>query len=89
MELVAQLRVPEPCGREFFPAVGHVLPAEHAQLQHLARRQLRLETGRKVLPLRLGKIIHVPFLHQVIDHDLFHGSPPIQIIAYDEETVNQ
>ena len=41
VERRAQLRPPEPAGGELTTAVGHVFPAEDAQLQHLSRRELR------------------------------------------------
>src|SRR5262245_15343080 len=37
--LGAQLRFIKPIGRKLFGAVGHVLPAENAQLKQLLRRE--------------------------------------------------
>ena len=65
----AQLRARKPALRELGAAVGHVLAAEHAELQHLPRRQLRRERRIEVPSGRLGAVIDVSALHPVVDHD--------------------
>lgn len=66
---MAQLCIGKPIRREFVPAIGHVFAAEDSQFEHLLGGQLRLEFGVKVLPLRFGKIIHIVFLHEVVNDD--------------------
>ena len=75
MALVAEPGVHEPVGRELGRAVCHVLAAEHPQFQHLLRGQLGPEVGMEVLTHRLGQVIDVIGLHQVVDAyaDRFHG----------------
>src|SRR5581483_9029539 len=63
------LRANKPAGRKFLAAVGQVLPAEHAQLQHLLRGQLRTELQREVSPDRLGAVVHVSVRAPVVYHD--------------------
>jgi hypothetical protein len=62
-------RVPEPRAGEFRRSVGHVLPSEHAQLEHFPGAQLRLESGCEVLPDSFGAAVAVASLHYVIDAD--------------------
>ena len=55
-------------------AVGHVSAAEHPELQHLLRGQLRLEAGVKIPAGGFRETIAVLLLHQVVDDDFtrFH-----------------
>jgi hypothetical protein len=69
MTVGTQLRGGEPARRKLVAAVGHVLPAEHAEAQHLLRRELRLEPRREVAPDRLGPVVDVALLHPVVDDD--------------------
>src|SRR5687767_14176352 len=71
VSLLAQLRVHEPAGRELLAAVVQVFPAEHAEAQHLLRRELRRESLREVPARRFGAEIHVAPLHGVVDHDSY------------------
>ena len=59
----------KPRCREFPAAVSQILSAEYAQLEHLFRRQLRLEIGMKVSARGLDEIIRIALLHQVVDFD--------------------
>ena len=78
MALVAEPGVGEPVGRELGSAVGHVPAAENPQLQQLFRGQLGPEVGMEVLTHRLGQVIDVIGLHQVVDAhaDVSHGCSP-------------
>jgi hypothetical protein len=55
--------------REFAAAIGHVLAAEDAEAEHLARRELRLELRIEVAAGRRRQLITVPLLHFVVDGD--------------------
>ena len=56
----------EPTRRKFFPAIGHVFPAEHAELEHLFRRQLGRESGAECAPHRFCAEINIALLHFVV-----------------------
>src|ERR1700761_2792586 len=59
----------KPAFREFLAAVGHVFAAEHAEAEHLRRRQFGTEVGRKIPPGRRGKRVVIAALHAVVDGD--------------------
>jgi len=61
-----KLRPREPARRKFFPAIGHVFPAEHAEFQHLFRCQFRRESGAECAPHRFGAEINVALLHFIV-----------------------
>jgi hypothetical protein len=44
------LRAREPALGKFLPGIRHVLAAEHAEAQHLLRRELGLNSGSKLRP---------------------------------------
>lgn len=62
-----------PVGREFLPAIRHVLPAEDPEREHFFRREIGREARIEVLPLGFRQEIDVSLLHLVVDGDL-HGS---------------
>src|SRR5262245_35156788 len=68
--LGAQPRMGKPARRKLPVAVGHVLPAEHAEAEHLFRRELGIEAGCEVTPGGLRPVVHVVVLHLVVDNDL-------------------
>ena len=53
-------------------AVGHVCPAEDAELQHLLRRHVQREPRREVSADRLGAPVDVTALHPIGDNHLLH-----------------
>lgn len=67
----AELRVPEPALRKLGARIGHVLPAEHPERQHLSGGQLRPERRVEIAARRLGEVVHVAPLHLVVDDDPF------------------
>lgn len=69
MPLMAELGLCKPTLRKLLGAVRHILPPENPQLQHLLRRELRLEFRMKVLPFGFGQFIAVIPLHQIVDDD--------------------
>src|SRR5262245_27447263 len=64
-----QLRAGKPATGKFAPAVGHVLAAEHAEPEHLSRRQLRLEFRVKATSRRRAQHVAIALLHLVVDDD--------------------
>src|SRR5262245_25297550 len=64
-----ELRACEPARGEFLTTVGHVLAAEHAELKHLLRCELRLEFGIEIATHRRRPLIAVALLHLVVDGD--------------------
>src|SRR4030095_1633742 len=54
----------------------HVFAAEHTELEHLLRRQLRAKLRSQISTDRLGPIVAVTGLHPIVDHyALPHESP--------------
>ena len=68
--VMRELRSPEPRLRKLIAAIGHVPAAEDSHLKKLARRQLRLKIRVKISSCRLGSVIDVTLLHQIVDDDL-------------------
>src|SRR5690349_14497532 len=56
----------EPARREFFPAISHVFPAEHAELEHLFRRQLGRKPWTECASHRFCTEINITLLHFVV-----------------------
>jgi hypothetical protein len=56
----------EPARRKFLATIGHVLPAKHAKLEHLFRRQLGSESGAECAPRWFRAEINVTLLHFVV-----------------------
>ena len=56
----------EPTRRKLSSAIGHVFSAEHAERQHLVRRQLGRESGPELLADRFRAEIDVTLLHFVV-----------------------
>ena len=78
----AELRILEPAGRELVAAIGHVLPAKHAQAQHLFRGQLRREPWREIFSRRLRAVILIALLHLVVDENSsFHPCPIVSCVS--------
>src|SRR3954463_5206224 len=72
----------EPAFRELAAAVSHVLSAEHAERQHLFRRQLGAELWREVPADRFSAVIHIAALHLVVDdHFPLHRIRPTAVAA--------
>ncbi len=69
VKLMTELCVGEPACRKFFLAVGHVLAAEYAKLEHFARRQLRPKAGVEVAADWLREFIDITSLHKIVDDD--------------------
>lgn len=66
-----ELRFGEPGHREFLPAIGHVPPAEYAQLQHLFRCQLGFELFIEMFAHGFGQAIGEAVLYLVVHfHEL-------------------
>ena len=62
----------EPARRKFLPTIGHIFPSEHAELEHLFRRQLGRESWSECAPHRFGAEINIALLHFVV-HVHPHG----------------
>lgn len=58
-----ELHSVEPCLGELLRAVGHILPAKYAELQHLGRREIGFKVFRKILPHGFTQGIPIPSLH--------------------------
>ncbi len=65
----AELGLLKPILRKLFAAIGHVLPAKHAEPQHLLGCKLGTEFGMKVSARRRGQNVNVAPLHQVMHFD--------------------
>ena len=71
MIIRAQFGVFKPIFGEFGSAIGHVLSAKNAHLQHLFWRELGLKIWVEVLPDWLRKFVGIPLLHLVVyGHEL-------------------
>jgi hypothetical protein len=60
-------------------AIGHVSAAENAEFQHLLGRHFRQKSRIKAHADRLGKVVDVILLHEIIDDNfavLHHVPPP-------------
>jgi len=66
MSFLRKLRALEPTRWKFFPAIGHVFAAEHAELEHLFRRQLGRESRSECAPHRFCAEIDVALLDFVV-----------------------
>lgn len=75
MFLVAKFRVLEPIGGKLRAAVGHILPAKNAKLEHLLRREFGLKLRIEVLAFRLREKILIAVLHEIgyRDPNLLHA----------------
>ncbi len=62
----------EPARRKFLPAIGHIFPAKHAELEHLSRRQVGRESPAESAPHRFRAKINVSLLDFVV-HFHPHG----------------
>ncbi|MEY2537621.1 MAG: hypothetical protein QOG67_1361 [Verrucomicrobiota bacterium] len=62
----AKLCAREPIVREFTGAIGHVLAAEHSELQHLFGRKFGTKLRVKFATDRFRPQIDVMLLHQII-----------------------
>ena len=67
-----ELGAREPAPGKFAGAIGHVFAAEHAEPEHLGRRQLWLEVGIESAAHRCAQHVAVALLHFVADDD---GAP--------------
>ena len=56
----------EPARRKFCPAIGHVFSAEHAELEHLFRRQLGRKPGAEAASNWFRAEINIALLHFVV-----------------------
>src|SRR4051812_41489016 len=65
-----KLGAAKPARRKFIAAIGHVLAAENAERQHLARGQFRREPGTELFSNRLRSPVGIIFLHSVFDDNL-------------------
>jgi hypothetical protein len=63
-----KLGASEPRGGEFRAAIRQVLPAEHAELEHLPRGQLGVKVRMEIAPGGLGQPVAIVPLHAVV-HD--------------------
>jgi hypothetical protein len=66
--LRGQLCSPEPTARKFFTAIGHILAAEYAELEHLLGRKFRTKFGSEMASDRSYAFVSVAALHFVIDY---------------------
>src|SRR5262249_9331393 len=64
-----ELGAPPPAFRKLAPAIGQVFAAEHAEREHLRRRQIRLELRIEPAPGRRRERVPVMPLHLVADGD--------------------
>src|SRR5262249_677863 len=64
-----ELRAAEPAFWKFLAAVGHVLAAEDAEAEHLARREIGLELRIEIAADRRGEHVAVASLRLVVDCD--------------------
>src|SRR4051812_37090619 len=59
----------EPAVGKLLAGIRHVLAAEHAEAQHLLRRELRLELGIEIATDRRRSLVAVALLHLVVHDD--------------------
>ena len=84
---MAELGICKPILWKLTVAIGHVSAAENAEFQHLLGRHFRRKGRIKAHSYRLGKVVDVILLHEIIDDDftLLHHVPPIFMSGFHVE----
>lgn len=81
MPLWAQPGMGEPASGELIRAIGEIFASEYAHFQHLPGRPIRFEVRMKISSGRNNEIVHVIFLHPVVNDNSFRShrraTPPV------------
>jgi len=72
MPFSANPRSTKPVLRKLIPAIGHIFAAENTHFQQLLWCQFRQKSRVKIFPGRFNQVVHVVFLHPIIDDYFSH-----------------